>query len=384
MRFQRSVLPVVLTFAAGCGGGSAGDGSTTATTQTETTSTTTRTTVTDTATTAATGEGNTSPPPSGPPPSAAMEPTPHPVDPADACAILAARARTAPMDLLGGHLRIASVDGAADSPVPWNVMSAPDAPTDRSRIYYEAPPHGLAVVGTEMYMRAGPDFVATATRELSQIPDGGVIELPTGDPAMRLVAWLPSAIRRNQETAFLLIGLLAHPDGSVQKLQIGTFSATARDLARCRNLGRELARTAVPGTRSLAAPAGPRPFTGPRGAARATVPAGWVLTTQDGPDFVVHRFRLLSDFPTAGPQLGIYVGDHPSSDPLENVTGQRAGRIFGQQVTWDLATRTNPDGTTLHIAETRAPVGPRRIHAWINTPDPATLDAAMAIAASIR
>jgi hypothetical protein len=73
--------------------------------------------------------------------------------------------------LLAGRLMVRSVEGADDSPLPYDVMSAPDAPTDRSRVYYEKGRVGLAVVATERWQRAGSSYDAAVRERLED--EGG-------------------------------------------------------------------------------------------------------------------------------------------------------------------------------------------------------------------
>ena len=142
---------------------------------------------------------------------------------APACGALTAMGRSKPLPLLADRLRVRSVKGAEDNPVPWDVMGAPDAATDRSRIYVENGEHGLAIVGSEMYQRAGRDFVAQAAKELA-MPGGEVMQVDTGNAGLVLVAWLPTeAPQVAGDTAFLLRGLLAHTDVTIQMIESGTF-----------------------------------------------------------------------------------------------------------------------------------------------------------------
>jgi hypothetical protein len=157
---------------------------------------------------------------------------------APACGALTAMDRSKPLPLLADRLRVRSVKGAEDNPVPWDVMGAPDAATDRSRIYVETGEHGLAIVGSEMYQRAGRDFVAQAAKELA-MPGGEVMQVDTGNAGLVLVAWLPteaphasrevipvsaaSGLRRRDERA--------DPDGST-RLRRRTGPVQPRSRAR--------------------------------------------------------------------------------------------------------------------------------------------------------
>lgn len=287
--------------------------------------------------------------------------------------------------LLQGRLAVRSVEGAQDSPVPWDIMGAPDSPTDRSRIYFEKGKVGLAVVATERYQRAGKDFLAKAKERLDE-PGGEVVDVKTGDEKLRLVAWLPTAKpERTNGTAFLLLGYAVHPDGTVQYLQIGTFPEQLTDVEGCRALALRVAETLVPGKRALESKAGERAVAFLDKKFTATVPEGWVVSTQPGPDFAVVRVRELSQFPEPPPELGIALTGHPPRLDTGNAKSTQSGKLLGRPATWHVGEVPNTDGKPVLFAKARVDLGGHDVaDAWINSFVADARARAIAIATSMK
>lgn len=302
-------------------------------------------------------------------------------DTAPSCGALSALELGAPTPLLADRLRIRSVRGAADDPVPWDVMGAPDAPEDRSRVYYEQGDVGLAIVARERFQRAGRDFPSQAVEHLRRA-GGRVGSVASGDPALRVFAWQPEGdIEAVADSAFLLDALVAHPDGTVQGLQMATFPGNVTSTRGCAAFARSLVRTLVPGPRALRVEAGVRAL--PR-LGELTVPQGWVLVTQPGPDFAVHRLRLLGPFPQTPLLVGIYHGDHPRALDPNGVTERRPGQLLGQPVEWQIGRADRRAGPPVHFAQTEIARGDDRIQAWVHSADAAAVAQGVAIAESAR
>jgi hypothetical protein len=311
-------------------------------------------------------------------------PTAVVADDAPACGALTAMGRSEPQPLLADRLRVRSIAGAENNPVPWDVMGAPDATEDRSRVYVETGEHGLAIVATEMYQRAGKDFVAQAAAELAA-EGGEVVRVDTSDPGLVLVARLPTDTPKIVgDSAFLLSGWLAHEDGTVQMIEIATFPHEVTSVPGCRNFALSIAASLAPGERKLETSAGPRTLDLFGTKFVATVPENWVVATQPGPDFVVVRLRELAEFPLPAPELGIALTDHPPPLSNENVSASQRGRLLGKAVTWHLGEVKSATGKTVLFAQARAKLGRDVADAWVHTLDPGARTRALKIADEMR
>jgi len=299
------------------------------------------------------------------------------------CGALTAMKLGTAKPLLAGRLMVRSVEGAGDVPLPYDVMSAPDAPTDRSRVYYERGQVGLAVVATERWQRAGAGY-DTAVRRRLEDEGGEVVDVKTGGPALPMVAWLPTEQPSGASgTSFLLVGYVKHPDGTVQFIQIGTFPEQFTDVDGCRALALSIAATLTPGKRALESGAGTRDIAFFDKKFKATVPDGWVVSTQPGPDFVVVRIRELSEFPEPAPELGIALTDHPPSPNKDGVLSTQPGKLLGRPATWDLGQQSNRDNKPVFFARARVTLARDVADAWVNTFVPDARKRALAIADSM-
>ena len=84
--------------------------------------------------------------------------------------------------------------------------------------------------------------------------------------------------------------------------------------------------------------------------------------------------------------LTIYIGPQAATiTPGESdITGRRPARVFGQRVTWLLQDQPTEEGPPIHEADTTTTIRGQRVQLSIQSLDPAALDAALAIASSIR
>jgi len=100
-------------------------------------------------------------------------------------------------------------------------------------------------------------------------------------------------------------------------------------------LAESMAGTIVSGTRALDSTSGVRELSAnsKTKSVFVTVPEGYVVTAQRGPDFIVHHIHKVTVFGDEEATLGIYLGDHPSPN-REGFSDQGMGNLFGKRVPW--------------------------------------------------
>ena len=133
--------------------------------------------------------------------------------------------------------------------------------------------------------------------------------------------------------------------------------------------------TLAAGKRSLDLSAGSRKL-GTR--FELAVPEGTLVAPQQGPDFYVYRVLVVRELGTPAPQMGIYVGTHPSYQPP---TGAKEipGKVLGKAVTW-LETTTNG------VVEREALVelSDTSVHLFMAASSAADADALVSTASTLR
>jgi hypothetical protein len=91
----------------------------------------------------------------------------------------------------------------------------------------------------------------------------------------------------------------------------------------------------VPGARALDITAGVRELSvySKTKSVFVTVPPGYVVSAQRGPDFIVHHVHKVMAFGDAEASLGVYLGDHPTAND-QGFLEQGMGTLFGKRVPW--------------------------------------------------
>lgn len=123
-----------------------------------------------------------------------------------------------------------------------------------------------------------------------------------------------------------------------------------------------------------------------------TLPAGYGVSQQPGPDFIVHHVHKLLPFGQPTAYLGIYVGGHPGlgykqqEQPPAEIR-KIPGKLLGQTIDWySWSHREEPSLTTI---ETIAPLGLSTeqglaVHLFLSAKDPAHLTELRKVAESLN
>jgi hypothetical protein len=305
-----------------------------------------------------------------------------------ACGKLPMRLASEPVSLLAARLHMRPLDGARIQARGHSIMSAPEADEVETRVFLEHEGQKLVIMTHDSLQLAGAlsAEAAVAAIEPMVFTPGAKLAahaLPTADERLRAVAVIPETLDLSDGEAVFVLGVVtAHPDGTAQ-LQAYYVDPVAGASGRgCTEAALHVAQTLRAGERTLVSRAGERALTGP-GNLHIRVEQGWVLTTQEGPDFSVYRLQQLVPLGQAVPQIGVYVGHHPSRQdkPTEE---KRPGRLFGKKITWagPSAEATKPQVREIIVA---VPGGNGlQAHVWMVAPSLPSLAAVQAMAESLR
>jgi hypothetical protein len=291
-----------------------------------------------------------------------------------------------PIDVLAGRFTLPFFQGSTSGPPSWDVMSSPRPPEEATRIWLMVggQPH-VAMTFEERFATAGPSLEAAVGAFTRGDDDVRLVRIPTRDPALRVVGLAPRSCEPNDENAVVVLkAIVADAAGMITTVIVGVDASELGDCGACTDRMVEALGGLTTGRRTLDAPASERVLEGTRGGWRVSVPAGWTLVSQPGPDFVWHRIRKPAVFPNPPAIVAIYDGDPPDSDvpPDASETSRAPARVAGRNGEWTLWTRPLPTVNVYGAFLGTRPALPFVVQV-LSTVE-ADRDAGLAIAASLR
>ena len=244
--------------------------------------------------------------------------------------------------VLGDHLSLTLGAGMKIEPRGHSIMAADASNEDETRGVLDNGTMRLVMMAYELYAKPTADFKAAVAADLKAQgePLASAKLEPLKLPApLSGIAVTPVPSGKDDANLIYMV-YVASGDHSVQLLSFYVNPDGISDLAGFMALVHQIAASAIAGKRQLAFAAKDHEF---RGAGTdklvITAPDGFVSTTQDGPDFSVHRLREVGDLGSASRSCGIYLGGHPSYQHKQagiadaNVKSV-AGKLLGTAATW--------------------------------------------------
>lgn len=304
-----------------------------------------------------------------------------------------AGALSATKPLLADRLRISVPPRAKAEPRPWNLMDAPEADADETRVMIGGERSGglgreeaMVILATETWQldpdlaKAEPGaivqpgtFAEEAPKYLNAVfGESDVEAVAVADPELHVYAARPRAVElAGRDSAVVLALLISHRDGSLQSVSFHISPVLLPQAAGCTDLAERMAATLIGGPRPMQRAAGVRELAG-AGAGRRltlTVPDDYVVVHQPAEDFdrhIVHKLRPLSLYPG---HIVISIDSHPDQELSPDATDSVPGTLLGQPVTWQgqrtprggflVVTHPTPDGPRrflqVHLLATREP-----------------------------
>lgn len=304
------------------------------------------------------------------------------------CGKLPMRLASAPVSLLAGRLHLRPLEGGRLQARGHSIMAAPEADEVETRVFLEHQGQKLVIMTHESLQLAGALSAETAVAAIEPMvfaPGARLTAhaLPTADERLRAVAVVPETLDLSDGEAVFVLGVVAvHPDGAAQLQAYYVDPAAGASGRACTEAALHVAQTLRAGERTLVRSAGERAFPGP-GNLHIRVERDWVLTTQEGPDFFVHRLQQMVPLGQPAPQIGVYVGHHPSG-PRQPEPAKLPGRLFGQAITW-AGPSAEPGKPQVRQIVTALPgSNALQVHVWMVAPSLASLPAVQAITESLR
>lgn len=226
------------------------------------------------------------------------------------------------IELLNGRLVMsAPATAKVDAVVPENVLGAGPTQENLSRLRIPIAGTEIVIEVRELYAM----FPRDAPRFFSEVVLGG--RLPDEGPQPRFVRLDPRLIAygiaagsyRHPSGDHVLANLLvAQPDGTAQHVYVMTWDKPAEVVSEASRTADRMIASLRSGPRQRPASGSSRVLTQvPRANAApkhltVNLPERYVLSIQEGPDFIVYNINRLAPLDAPGGGLGIYLGHFPN------------------------------------------------------------------------
>lgn len=242
--------------------------------------------------------------------------------------------------LLNGRLSATLPAGGHVAEGDGNPLPEPGEIGDKSRHAVDDGTFHVAIASFELFAPVGADFEAEIRAGLARWkrpPRRPSLEALSAHAPLRVVlVTLPEPDRAglSDETGSLsLVSLLyvAHPDGTVQAIELHTNDANLGNVARVTALARQIGESLEVGPLGMPHAAGTRVVPIGTRELQAEVPEGFVGAAEIGMDYTIASLMPLSPIASGGPRIdvGSFASDDPDWPPP---AGTVSSRLFDQPV----------------------------------------------------
>lgn len=261
-------------------------------------------------------------------------------------------------EVLAGRLLLSVPDQAKFRPVQHGIMAAPEADSEQTRIMIDAGEQRMVLMVYELFARTDvDDLQGPAQKATRHFPMKVSFRKWPLAGQLRAVAYFPSAPTKNEEANLVMGVFVATPDGNVRNFMWYVNPQAASESNACLRLAESMAESIVTGAKTLDTAGGERELSAYSKAKSvfASIPKGYALTTQRGPDFIVHHINKIVSFGEESSSIGVYLGDHPSNN-REGFAEQGKTTLFGKSSSWYQKVDSE-DGVELIAVGATVPLG---------------------------
>lgn len=251
--------------------------------------------------------------------------------------------------LLRGRLTVRLPPDAKVEPMGQNIMAAPVSELEQTRVVLDAGPQRMVIMTDELFCLATQDIENKILKSFLQAGFKGAIRPLAVSAPLKAYAFYPQSGPQDEQAILVMSVYLVRSDSTVQSLRFYVNPAAERETAQASRLAETICATLREGARSLNTKHGDRELCAysQKPAALITVPDGYAVTDQPGPDFVVYHIRKLVRYSEPKTNVGVYFGDHPRRD--DGYTHKEDAKLFGKNVEW--YERITKDGDESTIEE---------------------------------
>ncbi len=295
----------------------------------------------------------------------------------------------AQIEILEGRLKVSVPRGSKVEPMQRGLMAAAAANSEETRVVIDAGDQRMVLMAYERFARSGGNLESEVQKQSTQFPVKVNLQKWPLSGQAQAIAYFPVAPRKDQGANFVMGLFVAGPDGLVRSLIWYVNPAGAAQFQAATNLAKTIAKTVTPGAKTLNVTPGKRELSiySPTKSVYVSIPADYAVSTQVGPDFLVHHIRKIVAFGDPEASLGVYLGDHPSHTESGVIT-KATSIVFGKKVTWSQDSKSE-NGMKSRVARVLIPLGPRSEGAsyadvFARASDEATLEELKTIATSLQ
>jgi hypothetical protein len=244
-----------------------------------------------------------------------------------------------PTPLLGDRLAARLPVGMKLEARPHDIMAADTSNEDETRGVIDVGSTRFVMMTYEMYATASASPQADVEADIKHDPIFATAKVETVAIAKPLVAFgaRPAVPAKPDVGNLVYEAYVISDDRTIQVMAFYVGPDGMHDFARWGDLGKRIVATTTAGKRPHVSAAGDRAL-GPH--LTVSVGAGWLASTQPGPDFDVYHLRKLAPLGANTPGCGVYVGDAASFQwkqsgiDAKDVTSI-PGKLLGSAVTWN-------------------------------------------------
>ncbi len=283
--------------------------------------------------------------------------------------------------LLGDRLTAKLPEGMKVVPRRASIMSAESSGEDETRAMLDDGKSRFVMMAYELYALAGADPKATIEADFKGAGYTGKLEPLVLPKPLVGFGHAPATVAKDKEANLAYAAWIVNGDGTLQFIAFYVNPDGAAKGASWSALGKKVASSLGAGKRTLASKAGDRTLD----SLVITVPDGFVMAAQPGPDFAVYHFRKLVQLGAKKPTCGVYLGHHASpqhSQQKAKITPTKTpGTLVGAKVdwmTWSLGKRWTTEVIGKH------PSGPDTVHVFCSADTEAELADLRKLAGTLR
>lgn len=268
------------------------------------------------------------------------------------------RISTRKTEVLAGRLILSLPEQAKSHPVQHGIMAAPEADSEQTRIMIDARDQRMVLMVYELFARTDvDDLQGPALKAIRHFRTPvNFRRWPLAAP-LRAIAYFPVVPTKNEEANLVMGVFVAGPDGTVRNLMWYVNPQAASQSEAVLRLAESMAETIAPGTKTLDTTGGERELSSnsKTKSVFAAIPKGYALTTQHGPDFIVHHINKIVSFGDENASIGVYLGDHPSNN-RDGFAEQGKTTLFGKSISWYQKVNRE-DGVEVVTVDATVPLG---------------------------